>query len=98
MKRPQPPGLGRTWFNSGELSLASLRGRVVLIDFWDYTRVNCFRTLPYLLEWDPRYRDLGLPLLGVHAPEFRFALRLELEVGETGPGLSAFTFISRPAD
>ncbi len=49
------------------------RGRVTLADFWDYTCVNCLRTLPYLLEWDRRYRAAGLQILGIHTPEFSFA-------------------------
>ncbi|HWI73894.1 MAG TPA: thioredoxin family protein, partial [Baekduia sp.] len=60
------------WFNSAPLSLARLRGRVVLIDFWTYTCINCLRTLPYLEAWDARYRDAGLTIVGVHAPEFGF--------------------------
>ncbi len=50
-----------------------LRGSVVLVDFWDYTCVNCIRTLPYVAEWHRRYQDKGLVVLGVHAPEFTFA-------------------------
>ena len=49
-----------------------LRGRVVLIDFWTYTCINCIRTLPYLKAWDARYRDQGLTIVGVHTPEFAF--------------------------
>ena len=49
------------------------RGRAVLLDFWDYTCVNCLRTLPYMREWHRRYGPLGLALVGVHAPEFSFA-------------------------
>lgn len=49
------PEFGRTWINSHELTLAGLRGGVVLIDFWDYTCLNCLRTLPYIIEWDERY-------------------------------------------
>ena len=60
------------WFNSKPLSLAALRGRVVLIDFWTYTCINCIRTLPYLKAWDARYRDAGLTIVGVHSPEFSF--------------------------
>jgi cytochrome c biogenesis protein CcdA/thiol-disulfide isomerase/thioredoxin len=60
------------WFNSSPLTMASLRGRVVLIDFWTYTCINCLRTLPYLEAWDRRYRDAGLTIVGVHAPEFGF--------------------------
>lgn len=65
------------WVNSPPLTLGSLRGRVVLIDFWDYTCVNCIRTLPYLLEWRRRYSDKGLTIIGVHAPEFSCARRKE---------------------
>jgi cytochrome c biogenesis protein CcdA/thiol-disulfide isomerase/thioredoxin len=60
------------WFNSKPLSLAALRGRVVLVDFWTYTCINCIRTLPYLKAWDKRYRDAGLTIVGVHSPEFGF--------------------------
>jgi cytochrome c biogenesis protein CcdA/thiol-disulfide isomerase/thioredoxin len=63
------------WFNTpGEkpLSLASLHGRVVLIDFWTYTCINCIRTLPYLKAWDATYRHDGLTIVGVETPEFSF--------------------------
>ena len=60
------------WFNSAPLSLARLKGRVVLVDFWTYTCINCLRTLPYLEAWDRRYRAQGLTIVGVHAPEFGF--------------------------
>jgi cytochrome c biogenesis protein CcdA/thiol-disulfide isomerase/thioredoxin len=60
------------WLNSKPLSLHGLRGRVVLIDFWTYTCINCLRTLPYLRAWDERYRDRGLTIVGVHTPEFDF--------------------------
>src|SRR5918999_5278776 len=60
------------WLNSDPLTLAALRGRVVLIDFWTYTCINCLRTLPYLRAWDERYRDRGLTIVGVHTPEFEF--------------------------
>jgi cytochrome c biogenesis protein CcdA/thiol-disulfide isomerase/thioredoxin len=65
------PGGGR-WFNSDPLTLEALRGRVVLIDFWTYTCINCIRTLPYLKSWDRKYRDDGLTIIGVHTPEFPF--------------------------
>jgi cytochrome c biogenesis protein CcdA/thiol-disulfide isomerase/thioredoxin len=68
---PEIQGTQR-WFNSRPLSLASLRGRVVLIDFWTYSCINCIRTLPYLKAWDVRYHDGGLTVIGVHAPEFPF--------------------------
>lgn len=60
------------WFNSSPLSLASLRGRVVLVDFWTYSCINCIRTLPTLRDLDARYRDDGLTVIGIHTPEFRF--------------------------
>jgi cytochrome c biogenesis protein CcdA/thiol-disulfide isomerase/thioredoxin len=68
------------WLNTtGErpLSLAQLRGRVVLIDFWTYTCINCLRTLPQLRAWDARYRDDGLTIVGVHTPEFTFERELD---------------------
>lgn len=63
------------WFNTeGDraLSLRGLRGRVVLVDFWTYTCINCLRTFPALKAWDERYRDDGLTIVGVHTPEFSF--------------------------
>ncbi len=63
------------WFNTpGDrpLTLRSLRGRVVLVDFWTYTCINCLRTLPYLTAWDRTYRKDGLTIIGVHSPEFPF--------------------------
>jgi cytochrome c biogenesis protein CcdA/thiol-disulfide isomerase/thioredoxin len=77
---PAPPVEGRlpslggavAWLNSPALSAESLRGRVVLIDFWTYSCINCLRTLPYLKAWYERYKDRGLVIIGVHAPEFAF--------------------------
>ncbi len=60
------------WVNSRPLSLPRLRGKVVLVDFWTYSCINCLRTLPYLKAWDARYRSKGLVILGVHTPEFAF--------------------------
>jgi cytochrome c biogenesis protein CcdA/thiol-disulfide isomerase/thioredoxin len=63
------------WFNTPRqqpLSLASLHGRVVLVDFWTYTCINCIRTLPYLKAWDATYRHDGLTIVGVETPEFAF--------------------------
>jgi thiol-disulfide isomerase/thioredoxin len=62
-----------TWLQGGPLRLADLRGKPVLIDFWDYTCLNCLRTLPYVREWYRRYGPIGLTVVGVHAPEFSFA-------------------------
>jgi cytochrome c biogenesis protein CcdA/thiol-disulfide isomerase/thioredoxin len=63
------------WFNTpGDrpLTLRSLRGHVVLVDFWTYSCINCLRTLPYLTAWDRAYRKAGLTIVGVHSPEFPF--------------------------
>lgn len=63
------------WLNTPDgkpLTLASLKGRVVLLDFWTYSCINCQRTFPYLTAWDKRYRDQGLTIVGVHTPEFSF--------------------------
>lgn len=61
------------WLQGGPLRMADLRGRPVLIDFWDYTCVNCLHTLPYVREWHRRYAPHGLVVVGVHTPEFSFA-------------------------
>lgn len=68
-----PPLSGATgWLNSPPLSRESLRGKVVLIDFWTYSCINCLRTLPYVRAWEAKYREAGLVVIGVHAPEFAF--------------------------
>jgi cytochrome c biogenesis protein CcdA/thiol-disulfide isomerase/thioredoxin len=61
-----------TWINSRPLTLQGLRGKVVLVDFWTYSCVNCIRTLPYLKAWYARYHRDGLVIVGVHTPEFAF--------------------------
>ncbi|MBV8197565.1 MAG: redoxin domain-containing protein, partial [Candidatus Eremiobacteraeota bacterium] len=63
---------GAAWINSAPLTPDDLRGKVVLVDFWEYTCINCLRTLPYLREWYRRYHDHGLVIVGVHSPEFEF--------------------------
>jgi cytochrome c biogenesis protein CcdA/thiol-disulfide isomerase/thioredoxin len=60
------------WINSPPLDAQALRGKVVLIDFWTYSCINCLRTLPYIRSWYERYKDHGLVVIGVHAPEFAF--------------------------
>jgi len=60
------------WLNSPPLTPATLRGKVVLIDFWTYTCINWRRTLPYVRAWAEKYRDKGLVVIGVHTPEFAF--------------------------
>jgi thiol-disulfide isomerase/thioredoxin len=65
---------GGQWIQHGPVSLKDLRDKaVVLVDFWDYTCVNCIRTLPYVVRWNHRYAESGLVIVGVHAPEFSFA-------------------------
>ena len=68
---PEVQGISN-WINSNPLTLQSLRGKVVLIDFWTYSCVNCLRTLPYVNRWYDTYKDQGLVVIGVHAPEFAF--------------------------
>lgn len=60
------------WINSEPLTLSELKGKVVLIDFWTYSCINCIRTLPYLKEWYEKYHDKGFVIIGVHSPEFSF--------------------------
>jgi len=60
------------WINSPALTPASLRGKVVLVDFWTYSCINCLRTLPFIKAWYAKYRDSGLVIIGVHTPEFPF--------------------------
>ncbi len=76
---PQAPGLVRIggWINTEPFTLASLRGRVVLIDIWTYTCVNCIRTFPFLKEWYDKYSNQGLVIVGVHSPEFEFEKKRE---------------------
>jgi thiol-disulfide isomerase/thioredoxin len=71
--RVRVPEIGRIWLNSPPLNMRQLRGRAVLVDFWDYTCINCIRTLPYIQAWHEKYKDLGLTVIGVHTPEFTFA-------------------------
>lgn len=65
------------WLNSPPLTMASLKGKVVLIDFWTYSCINCLRTLPYTRAWAAKYHDQGLVVIGVHAPEFAFERDVE---------------------
>ncbi|MEO7325260.1 MAG: cytochrome c biogenesis protein DipZ [Dokdonella sp.] len=60
------------WLNSKPLTAADLRGKVVLVDFWTYSCINCLRALPYVRAWAEKYKDQGLIVIGVHAPEFAF--------------------------
>lgn len=70
-KAPDFAGI-TTWLNSPPLTMQGLRGKVVLVDFWTYSCINCIRTLPYITAWGKKYRDKGLVIVGVHSPEFAF--------------------------
>lgn len=71
--KTMPPLTGANqWLNSPALNSESLRGKVVLVDFWTYSCINCLRTLPYLKAWHEKYRAQGLVIIGVHTPEFSF--------------------------
>lgn len=67
------PEIGRLWLNSPPLATRQLRGNIILFDFWDYTCVNCLRTLPYVQAWHEKYKHAGLVVIGIHSPEFTFA-------------------------
>jgi cytochrome c biogenesis protein CcdA/thiol-disulfide isomerase/thioredoxin len=69
--RPDLSG-ATAWINSPPLTLESLHGKVVLVDFWTYSCINCLRTLPYIKAWNEKYKDSGLVIIGVHTPEFPF--------------------------
>ncbi len=75
---PAPDFAGlQGWINSKPLTMAELKGKVVLVDFWTYSCINCVRTLPYLVAWDKKYRDQGLVIVGIHSPEFEFEKEAE---------------------
>jgi thiol-disulfide isomerase/thioredoxin len=65
------------WINTPALTPQALRGKVVLVDFWTYSCINCLRTLPYVRGWAQKYKDHGLVVLGVHTPEFAFEKKLD---------------------
>jgi thiol-disulfide isomerase/thioredoxin len=89
--RPQLPDEGLLpsldgavqWLNGPPLNAQDLRGKVVLVDFWTYSCINCLRTLPYVKAWAEKYHDQGLVVIGVHAPEFAF----ERDIGNVGKAL-----------
>jgi cytochrome c biogenesis protein CcdA/thiol-disulfide isomerase/thioredoxin len=64
------------WLNSPQLTMEALKGKVVLVDFWTYSCINCLRAIPYVRAWADKYRDQGLVVIGVHAPEFAFEKNL----------------------
>jgi len=68
---------GVEWLNSPPLSAEQLRGKVVLVDFWTYSCINCIRTTPFVRAWAEKYKDQGLVVIGVHAPEFAFEKKID---------------------
>jgi len=75
-KAPELVGIDG-WINSEPITIESLRGKVVLIDFWTYTCINCIRTFPHISGWYEKYNDKGFVLIGVHSPEFKFEKKRE---------------------
>ncbi|MDX2216305.1 MAG: thioredoxin family protein [Oculatellaceae cyanobacterium bins.114] len=71
MHLPEFQGISQ-WLNSEPLTIADLRGNVVLIQFWTFACINCIRTLPYVVGWHQQYAEQGLRVIGVHSPEFAF--------------------------
>lgn len=80
LNQPAPEIIGITdWINVSSVSprIADLRGNVVLVEFWTYACINCIRSVPKVVEWDEKYRDQRLKVIGVHTPEFRYEQKLE---------------------
>jgi thiol-disulfide isomerase/thioredoxin len=70
-KAPEFKGI-TSYINTNGTRLSDLKGKVVLVDFWTYSCINCIRTLPYLVDWNQKYSDKGLVIVGIHSPEFEF--------------------------
>ena len=68
-----PEIYGDFWFNSDPLTIRAMQGQVILLCFWDYTSENSLNTMNFVEEWDRRYREMGLVVIGIHSPEFSFA-------------------------
>jgi thiol-disulfide isomerase/thioredoxin len=66
-----------SYINTNGTKLSDLKGRVVLVDFWTYSCINCIRTLPYLVDWNQKYSDKGLVIVGIHSPEFEFEKNID---------------------
>jgi thiol-disulfide isomerase/thioredoxin len=75
-KAPEFEGISY-YINSNGTKLSDLKGKVVLIDFWTYSCINCIRTLPYIVDWNQKYSDKGLVIVGIHSPEFEFEKGLD---------------------
>jgi thiol-disulfide isomerase/thioredoxin len=82
---PEFTGIDK-WLNSEPLTLQQLRGKVVLVDFWTYSCINCVNTLPYVKTWYQKYKDQGLVVIGVHTPEYPF----ERDTGKVQAALKQF--------
>jgi thiol-disulfide isomerase/thioredoxin len=65
------------YINTKPIHLSDLKGKVVLVDFWTYSCINCIRTIPYLVDWNEKYADKGLVIVGVHTPEFEFEKNID---------------------
>jgi len=66
-----------SYINTNGTNLSDLKGKVVLVDFWTYSCINCIRTLPYLVDWNRKYSDKGLVIVGIHSPEFEFEKNID---------------------
>ncbi|MDW0128120.1 MAG: thioredoxin family protein [Nitrososphaeraceae archaeon] len=75
-KAPEFTGI-TSYINTNVTKLSDLKGKVVLVDFWTYSCINCIRTLPYLVDWNHKYSDKGLVIVGVHSPEFEFEKNID---------------------
>ncbi|HEX7178187.1 MAG TPA: thioredoxin family protein [Nitrososphaeraceae archaeon] len=75
-KAPDFKGI-TSYINTNQTKLSDLKGKVVLVDFWTYSCINCIRTLPYLVDWNQKYSDKGLVIVGVHSPEFEFEKNID---------------------
>jgi len=75
-KAPEFEGI-TVYINSNGTKLSDLKGKVVLVDFWTYSCINCIRTLPYLVDWNQKYSDKGLVIVGIHSPEFEFEKNID---------------------
>jgi thiol-disulfide isomerase/thioredoxin len=75
-KAPEFKGI-TSYINTNATKLSDLKGKVVLVDFWTYSCINCIRTLPYLVDWNQKYSDKGLVIVGIHSPEFEFEKNID---------------------
>ncbi|MDR7134317.1 thiol-disulfide isomerase/thioredoxin [Lysobacter niastensis] len=83
---PEFTGIER-WFNSPPLTMAGLKGKVVLVEFWTYECINCIHVMPHVKQWHQRYHDQGLVVVGVHTPEYdeeRIAANVKAAIGRFG--------------